>query len=102
MADDEICWSPLCRGTQRQFPPKRFETIQSTFRSLEMYFKWRKKIDICSVTLGQLESFRNYKGFSIIFPKILVVTKVIVFLIPLCSAFSSPKILDFLSLQKMD
>ena len=29
------------------------------------------KICICSVILGQLESFRNYKGFSIIFPKIL-------------------------------
>ena len=29
-----------------------------------------KKI-CCSVILGQLESFRNYKGFSIIFPKIL-------------------------------
>ena len=26
---------------------------------------------ICSVILGELKSFRNYKGFSIIFPKIL-------------------------------
>ena len=29
------------------------------------------KIYICSVILGKLESFRNYEGFSIIFPKIL-------------------------------
>ena len=36
-----------------------------------MYFKRRYKICICSVILGQLESFGNYKGFGIIFPKIL-------------------------------
>ena len=29
------------------------------------------KICICWVILGKLESFRNYKGFSIIFRKIL-------------------------------
>ena len=33
--------------------------------------KQRYKICVCSVVLGQLESFRNYKGFRIIFPKIL-------------------------------
>ena len=45
---------------------------QSTFRSLEiMYSKRRYKICICSVILGELESFRNNKGLSIIFPKIL-------------------------------
>ena len=44
---------------------------QSTFRFLEMHSKRRYKICICSVILGELESFRNYKGFSIIFPKIL-------------------------------
>ena len=62
---------------------KRFYAIQSTFRSVEMHFKGRYKIFICSV------AFRNYKGFSkrwfffkgkalgtrlgfsIIFPKIL-------------------------------
>ena len=27
----------------------------------------------CSVILGQLESFRNYKGFSLTFPNILAV-----------------------------
>ena len=36
-----------------------------------MHSKRRYKICICSVILGELESFRNYKGFSIIFPKIL-------------------------------
>ena len=36
-----------------------------------MHSKRRYKICICSVILGELEHFRNYKGFSIIFPKIL-------------------------------
>ena len=36
-----------------------------------MYSKQRYKIRICSVILGELESFRNNKGLSIIFPKIL-------------------------------
>ena len=36
-----------------------------------MHSKRRYKICNCSVILGELESFRNYKGFSIIFPKIL-------------------------------
>ena len=83
------------RGTQRWFPPKCIENtfwaIQSTFRSLEMHAKWRYKICICSVILGQLESLRNYKGLHIIFPKILDVilpfTKVRIFLIPLSIAF---------------
>ena len=44
---------------------KRFYAIQSTFRSVEMHFKGRYKIFICT------GAFRNYKGFSIIFPKIL-------------------------------
>ena len=44
--------------------------IQSTFRSLEMHSKWRYKICICSVILGELESFRKYKDFNIIFSKI--------------------------------
>ena len=62
-------------GTQRWFPPKyienTFQAIQSAFRYLEMHSKRRYKICICSVILGELESFRNYKGLSIIFPKIL-------------------------------
>ena len=62
--------------------------------------KWHYKQCICSVILGQLESFRNYKGLSIsIFPKILDaisrITKVRHFLIPLSITFLSPKILDF-------
>ena len=70
--------SDVIQGTQQCFPPKynekAFRAIQSTFRSLEMHTKQRYKICICSqnsVILGELESFRNYKGFSIIFPKIL-------------------------------
>ena len=35
-----------------------------------MHSKRRYKICTCSVTLGrEVESFRNYKGFSIIFPE---------------------------------
>ena len=36
-----------------------------------MQSKHSYKIYICSVILGELESFRNYKGFSFILPKIL-------------------------------
>ena len=36
-----------------------------------MHSKRRYEICICSVILRELESFRNYKGFSIIFPKFL-------------------------------
>ena len=40
-----------------------FRFSRAPFRSLDMY-SWRcYKICICSVILGQLESFRNYKGF---------------------------------------
>ena len=57
------------RGTQQRFPPKyienTFSAIQSTFRSLEMHSKRSFKICMCSVILGELESFRNYKGFCI-------------------------------------
>ena len=41
------------------------------FRSLEMHSKLRYNFFICSVILGELKSFRKYKGVSIIFPKIL-------------------------------
>ena len=58
--------------------------MQSTFGSLEMHSKWRYKICICSVIPGELESFRNYKGFSIIFLNILDaiqrITEVMIFL----------------------
>ena len=45
--------------------------MQGTFKCVEMHSKRRYKICIRSVILGELESFRNYKGLSIIFPKIL-------------------------------
>ena len=44
---------------------------QCTFRSLELLSKRRYKICIRSVILDELKSFRNYEGFTIIFPKIL-------------------------------
>ena len=75
------------RGTQRRFPPKYIENtflaIQSRCGSLEMHSKRRYKICICLIILEELESFLNYKGFGIIFPKILHtiqrITKVIIF-----------------------
>ena len=36
-----------------------------------MLSKRRYKFFISSVILRELEAFRNYKGFSVIFPKIL-------------------------------
>ena len=63
------------RCTQRRFSPKYIEntfySIQSTFRYIEMHSKRRYKICICSIILGERESFRNYQCFSIIFPQIL-------------------------------
>ena len=72
-----ITFSPLLlggqyRGTQRRFLPKyvqnTFYAIQSSFnfRSLEIYYKRRYTIGICSVVLGDFESFRNFEGFSFI------------------------------------
>ena len=65
-----------------------------------MHSKRRYKICICSVVPGQLKSFRNYKGFGIIFPKILDAilsfTKKRIVVILLSVAFSNPKILGFL------
>ena len=45
--------------------------MQSSFRSQEIHSKWRYKTGFCSVILGDFASFRNYKGFRIIFLKIL-------------------------------
>ena len=39
-----------------------------------MHSKWCYKICICLVIIGELESFRNYKGFGFILMKILDVT----------------------------
>ena len=55
-------------------------SVRSTLSSLKKHSKRRYKICICSVIQGQLESFRNYKGFGINFPKISRITKVIIFL----------------------
>ena len=81
----------LGRGTQRRFPSKyvenTFQTVQSSFRSQEIHSKRRYKIGFCLVILGDFASCRNYKGFRIIFPKILDAiypfTNVKIFLIPL-------------------
>ena len=69
-----------------------------------MHPKRQYKVCMCTVILEELESVRNYKGFSIIFPKILDaiqhVTKVTIFLILLSITFSNPKILGFLFCMK--
>ena len=36
-----------------------------------MHSERHYKISVCSVILGQLEAFRNYKGFRVILTKIL-------------------------------
>ena len=60
------------------------------------------KVCICSVILGELESFRNFKGFSITFPKILdaiwsvLRNRVRIVMISLSITFLNPKILGFL------
>ena len=71
-----------------------FYAVQSTFRYLEMHLKLRHKICICSVILGELESFRNYEGFSIIFTKILdaILRREEFYFI----TFLNPRVLDFL------
>ena len=46
-----------------------FWAVQNTFRPLEMHSDRRFKIWICSAIYRELESFRNYKGFKIIFSK---------------------------------
>ena len=77
--------------------------LSRVLSALQKNFKHSKrcyKICVCSVVLGQLESFRNYNGLRIIFPKILDAilsfTKVRIFLIPLSIACLGPKILGFL------
>ena len=50
---------------------KHFFRFPEYFRSLEMHSKRRYRICICSVIPGELDSFRNYRGFSIIFSKTL-------------------------------
>ena len=63
------------RGTQRRFPSKNiessFQAIQSTFRPLALHSRRRYIACICSDVLGKFESFRNYKGFGIVFSRVL-------------------------------
>ena len=61
--------------TQRRFLLNTLKTLfklswsSLIYKSLEMHPKWRYKICICSVILGKIESYRNYKSLSIIFRK---------------------------------
>ena len=70
-----------------------------------MHSKRSFKICIFLIILDELESPRNYKGLSIIFPKILDAilsfTKVRIFQIPLSIAFLIPNILGFFFLRKI-
>ena len=71
-----------------------------------MHSKRRYKICTCSVILGELESLRNYEGFSVIFPKINYdaikrVTKMRIFLVPLSITLLNSKILGFLFPRKL-
>ena len=70
-----------------------------------MHSKRRYKICICSVILGELEAFRNYKGVSVVFPKLLYAierfTKVRIFLISLSITLLNSKILGFLFSTKI-
>ena len=57
---------------ERRFPPKYTENVfwpSRVLGSLEMYSKWRYKLVSVRSSLRQLESFRNYKGFSNYFPE---------------------------------
>ena len=63
-----------------------------------MHSKVRYKICTCSVKVGELQSFGNYKGSSIIFPKILdaiwPITKVRHFFISLSIESSSSRVIE--------
>ena len=65
-----------------------------------MHSKRRYKICICSVILGELESFRNYNGLQYYFPENfrcnLAHYEKEMFLIPLSITFLNQKILGFL------
>ena len=56
----EGCWASLFSGAPNI--KTLFRLSRVAFGSLEMHSKWRYKICICSVILGELESVRNYKG----------------------------------------
>ena len=75
------------------------KTLFRLSRVLKMHSKRHYKLCICSVILEKLESFWNYKGVKVIFPKILGeiwrITKVRRFLI-LNAKFLNSKILGSL------
>ena len=98
-----ICNDVIGQNWSRGPCPTPPEAIQSTFRSLEIHSKRRNKICICSVILGEVEPFRNYKGLRIIFPKILdvILMKVRIFRIPLSVTCFNRKFLGFLFLRKL-
>ena len=60
-----------------------------------MHSKSRYKIRICSIILGKLESFQNYKGSGIIFPKILDVHLKHQWVLELHSFLSQSKLSNF-------
>ena len=64
-----------------------------------MHSRWRCKICFCSLILGELEAFRNYKGFCVIFPKSLDgiehFTTLTIFVIPQSIIIFESEILRF-------
>ena len=63
------CAMAVGRGTSDGFLLNVLKQLLGYLVYLEIS-KRRYKSCICSVILGQLESFRNYKGFSIFVPEI--------------------------------
>ena len=91
-----------CWRSRPKYIENTFKAIQRTFRALEKHSRRRCKICICSVTLGELQSFGNYKGLIIIFlDEICCITEVRHFLIPLSIKFLNPKILGSFFLRKI-
>ena len=66
----ELRFDGVIISVQIKYIENAFQAIQSTFRSLEMQYKRGYEICTCSVILEEL-SLPIYKGFSIIFPKIV-------------------------------
>ena len=107
MALNNPCTEHLLGGQETGAPNDSFllNTLKTLFRrAVEMHSRCRYNICICSVILGELESFQNYTGLSTFSPKILdaiwLNTKVRHFLIPFSITFLNPKILGFVFSQK--
>ena len=54
-------WVVFGLSTPISYVENTFKAMQSTFTSLEMHSKRRYKRFICSVIVGELKSFRNFK-----------------------------------------